>query len=560
MSVRRWSFPDILASLVMAGIVLAILLQRLAHDQSAARAVVCSNHLKQLGLALHNYHSAYDCLPQGSGGTDSGSQEKPLAGNASRLSVWVALLPFFEEQALWEQIANPWQGDILYPAMGPVPWHDSAAYQPWARRPTILVCPNDKDAKKFSTAASYVVNYGDAVYDVGAPWERAFAPYSDDITAKRGVFVREHAFRFRDILDGLSYTVMFSEAKIAGPQVAKEVAGLAVEPARCAAVREIADTMYWPEGRGARWAEGSLLSTGFQMILPPNSSSATSLKGELEGVLSASSYHADGVHIALADGRVAFVLDTIDSGNSQSPSVGPQSASDGKLTASGSKSPYGLWGGLGTRASRETLNLVDANITEPPLELSDKMVAELQTKPLETWTMKQGNDTFQARLVAVENQQVALFSSESGEITRVRLSLLASEDAYRVAKQAVAAKRQARDEILVQLQVGLKLLQSQDFASFVEALVPAGFFSPDSLGGIQPDDAKKQFIQGLEVSRADIIAQFDSAIQMLENVRAINDVQLDDSGTSVRMRIRDANGRRSELQLQRVDGAWKLQQ
>ena len=72
-----------------------------------------------------------------------------------------------------------------------------------------------------------------------------------------------------------------------------------------------------------------------------------------EGVLPPSSRHQGGVHVLMADGAVKFITDSIEAGNSKAPPV----RHDGwVINPAGSKSPYGLWGALGTRANKELID------------------------------------------------------------------------------------------------------------------------------------------------------------------------------------------------------------
>ncbi len=81
-----------------------LLLPAVQAAREAARRMSCGNNFKQLGLGLHNYHAAYNKLPMQMGGTkDCGT----VNDNNFKLSFLVGVLPFIEQQALWEQISNP---------------------------------------------------------------------------------------------------------------------------------------------------------------------------------------------------------------------------------------------------------------------------------------------------------------------------------------------------------------------------------------------------------------------------------------------------------------------
>lgn len=159
---RSWNVADAIAVSVICLLLASLLSMGIVRQRGAARSRSCENNLKQIGLAFHNYHSAFKQLPSGAGGTDSGSADKPLDGNAGRLSAFVGLTPFMEQQPLWAMISNPLRsGQDTFPPMGPVPWFDG--YKPWSQRPTILVCPADDASQAYGLAASYVLNYGDGV-------------------------------------------------------------------------------------------------------------------------------------------------------------------------------------------------------------------------------------------------------------------------------------------------------------------------------------------------------------------------------------------------------------
>jgi prepilin-type processing-associated H-X9-DG protein len=101
--------------------------------------------------------------------------------------------------------------------------------------------------------------------------------------------------------------------------------------------------------RAYRWADGMPLYTGFNTILPPNREIVLRAdRDDCWGILPPSSRHQGGANIAMGDGTVRFITDSIDAGDSSQPTV-----YIGSPNPPGSESPYGLWGALGTRASGE---------------------------------------------------------------------------------------------------------------------------------------------------------------------------------------------------------------
>ena len=111
---RGFTLVELLVVIAIIGILVGLLLPAVQAAREAARRMSCSNNFKQIGLALHNYHSAYKQIPRHGGGTlpwtgadAPGSWFRPSDfGNRFRLSSLVAMTPFIEQQALWEKIAN----------------------------------------------------------------------------------------------------------------------------------------------------------------------------------------------------------------------------------------------------------------------------------------------------------------------------------------------------------------------------------------------------------------------------------------------------------------------
>ena len=106
--------------------------------------------------------------------------------------------------------------------------------------------------------------------------------------------------------------------------------------------------------------DGAVSATGFQTILPPNSPSARLNAerpqiGEGYGICSASSNHKGGVMVAFADGGVRFIPDTIDCGDLTADVNGSKfpTTEESHGPEFDGKSPFGVWGALGTISGGE---------------------------------------------------------------------------------------------------------------------------------------------------------------------------------------------------------------
>jgi prepilin-type N-terminal cleavage/methylation domain-containing protein/prepilin-type processing-associated H-X9-DG protein len=387
-----FTLVEMLVVISIIGVLVGILLPAVQAAREAARRMSCGNNIKQVGLALQNYHSAHKQLPRHLGGT--GAHGRAIADvaqpghNRNELSYLVGLTPFFEQQAIWETISNEFPvGAGTYAPMGPCPRMTLAdhstlgQYDPWLTEIPMLRCPSDPGiGLPAQGRTNYAACLGDAI-------ERQETGMLDDTGAKisswdrdvrfscRGVFVPRQNMKFRDILDGLSNTIMIGEINTdladyditTTPFPALDVGAEEprINPSACTGFLDLESRYRWnasyntnidaqagPEDRrGFRWAHGRPLFTGFTTILPPNTGLCMRNSAEGRGILSVSSRHPGGVHVVMADGSVVFINDSIDAGDQRAPTVniiGPPT-----FTEPGSKSPYGLWGALGTRAGKE---------------------------------------------------------------------------------------------------------------------------------------------------------------------------------------------------------------
>lgn len=126
---RGFTLIELLVSIMIMAVLIAILLPAVQQAREAARRTTCRNNLKQLGLALHNYHSVFNCFPLG--GYYQAKGTIPSAGP----SFFVALLPELDQQPLYSSFntSTGGSGDLI---LGP-----NGAVVNGVRLP-VLLCPS----------------------------------------------------------------------------------------------------------------------------------------------------------------------------------------------------------------------------------------------------------------------------------------------------------------------------------------------------------------------------------------------------------------------------------
>lgn len=393
---RGFTLVELLVVIAIIGVMVGLLLPAVQAAREAARRMSCGNNFKQLGLGIHNYHAAYNQVPNhGPGTSQPGSpiawSAPSIVSNGRRLSALVGLMPFIEQQALWEQISNPLllgapAPPTPWPAMGPTA--DNINYAPWTTNISTLRCPSDPGAGLPSLGrTNYAVCLGDAYSAMslfgalGSTLEFVDATNAEESRAnQRGVFKSQLKSSFRDILDGTANTIMMGEIAtdlgdrdnrtraVIGPN---STPNLRNNPLLCTAQGwvDLARPRFWlstiaeggtgtgsmmstQQGRGFQWANTYLHHTAVFTVLPPNREICSSHHHVNVMQVGASSRHQGGVHVLMADGAVKFITDSIEAGNSSNGVVG---RGFGGNRAPGAPSPYGLWGALGTAAAKEVL-------------------------------------------------------------------------------------------------------------------------------------------------------------------------------------------------------------
>lgn len=329
---------ELLVVIAIIAILVALLLPAVQQAREAARRSSCKNNLKQLGLALHNYHDVYGCFVYRKGGTNGSNSS---TSNRGRLSGFFGLLPFIEQAPLFDQITSG------SPKQGPAAW---GSWGPWNVSISMLMCPSDGRNSQTIRAHSYVFCIGDSARNP-----------RDSVTV-RGLFGNRRCIKFRDITDGTSNTIAMSEhvranfgqSTNSSRRVVEGIA-LGMDPINNvgACMTNVAgggwiSTANVKGRHGTSLWDGQAERVGFTTILPPNGPSCAAGTNNnadsTHAALSPSSLHTGGVQVLMADGAVRFVSENIDTGDLTVASPGQ-----------GSKgvSPYGVWGALGTKDGGE---------------------------------------------------------------------------------------------------------------------------------------------------------------------------------------------------------------
>ncbi len=316
---------EILVVVAIIGILIALLLPAVQAAREAARRIQCTNNLKQMGLASHNYHTTHGCFPLGA--TLAICSLAPFERDSwNDWSLHAQILPMLDQQSAYDAINFDW-----------APWvTDTCTQGPqinntiWNIQIGTFMCPSDRLVGNVCTN-NYQGSYGASVLDSDQELQ----------LGSSGLFTYQRCYRLDSVSDGSSNTLAFAEALVTslGPKpeagrdgvCAPSTPGVyqynvAANPAAVLAGLASCDAS-WNSGAsfafdgGRWWGLGANGWTMFNAVVTPNNKQhpwrgcrfdITRCGLNNGPINSATSPHPGGVNVTLADASVRFIKDGID--------------------------------------------------------------------------------------------------------------------------------------------------------------------------------------------------------------------------------------------------------
>ena len=297
---RRKGFTliELLVVIAIIAVLIALLLPAVQQAREAARRSQCKNNLKQIGLAMHNYHDSLLRFP--AGGCGGGFPYTNGGGDSWMHTQWVSILPYIDQAPLYNTLnfSPTHEG-----------WYCAGVNPSLGLRMTALICPSSPGNQMIApcgpTSLSGYFGIAGASNTAIVPDLHAYLPGGIAYYSDRGM-INSHRnnTNMKDCTDGTSNTLLVGEIS----DLIRDATGLRRE------VRPGND-WGWAMGTNNTWHGAWMLST-VVIAYAPNSAVVGQI-GVRPGEAHArynhplSSAHTGGAHVLLTDGAVRFISDNI---------------------------------------------------------------------------------------------------------------------------------------------------------------------------------------------------------------------------------------------------------
>ena len=358
---RGFTLIELLVVIAIIAVLIALLLPAVQAAREAARRAQCTNNLKQIGLALHNYHQSIGVFPQGHSQSSANVPYTPGYAGWTEWSAQAQMLPYMEQ--------NPTYNAINFSFCMGYGYGGAANITASTRLIASFMCPSDTNVGYGGSPTSSLVTYagwGNSVWppntnsyrgSIGTTtsvwgWTTGFEQCQPDPMNvnggtnpcnpnSTGLFVYYVSNGLQQVTDGTSNTIAFGEslvgdwgtvlpthrnntvtsAPIPTNALVPDASAVSYQNVIIPAINACTTNYLAGKGlsgqNGNRWGWGSMGITLFNTVVPPNSKQAPwnqcnyGTGADDSPFSNAQSNHPGGVNVMLADGSVRFIKDSI---------------------------------------------------------------------------------------------------------------------------------------------------------------------------------------------------------------------------------------------------------
>ena len=311
---RGFTLIELLVVIAIIAVLIALLLPAVQAAREAARRAQCTNNLKQLGLAMHNYHDSLGSFPIGAMGYWYPNANYPDGTNKlyHRRTWAFMILPYLEQKSLANAIN--FSMPMNYATSPSIPKANLTVTMTLVSG---FICPSDPNGgivESERRMGNYDVNWGNSTWFQGTnatydPWLGPYPPGATQPVRFAGApFAQDKSFGIQSISDGTSNTLLMAEV-IIGADSVSPTTGKTVNDHRGDIYNDDRNASMFmaytpPNSTFHDWMDGGYCSYPFGTN-PPCDGSKT------PGFNASRSFHPGGVNALMSDGSVKFFKNSI---------------------------------------------------------------------------------------------------------------------------------------------------------------------------------------------------------------------------------------------------------